>query len=105
MDFESEEVCQKAKETMEDCWIDGNKVTVAFARTKVQRKSSAAAGGAAEVRPADQNLAGDVSLWCISKVGSRCLTGPVEVLLRKASSFLSSPELSLNYNPRGPSAR
>lgn len=54
VDFESDEVCQKAKEAMEDCQIDGKKVTVAYARSK---KLSAAAGDSA----ADQNVTGEVT--------------------------------------------
>lgn len=61
MDFESDEVCKQAKKTMEDCQIDGNKVTVAYARTKVQKNLSAAAGDSAG-QPADQNVTGEVSL-------------------------------------------
>uniref|UniRef100_H3CQX5 RRM domain-containing protein n=1 Tax=Tetraodon nigroviridis TaxID=99883 RepID=H3CQX5_TETNG len=57
VEFESDEVCQKAKKTMEDCQIDGNKVIVAFARTKVQRKPSAAARDSAEDQAAEQNVA------------------------------------------------
>lgn len=59
MDFESDEVCQKAKEAMEDCQIDGKKVTVAYARSK---NLPAAAGGSAEDQPADQSVTGEVSL-------------------------------------------
>lgn len=62
MDFENDEVCKQAKKTMEDCQIDGNKVTVAYARTKVQKNPSAAAGDSAEGQPADQNVTGEVSL-------------------------------------------
>lgn len=59
MDFESDEVCQKAKEAMEDCQIDGKKVTVAYARSK---NLSAAAGDSAEDQPTDENVTGEVSL-------------------------------------------
>lgn len=62
MDFDSDEVCKKAKKAMEDCQIDGNKVTIAYARTKVQRKPSAAAGDSAEGQPAHLNMTGEVSL-------------------------------------------
>lgn len=62
VDFESDEVCKKAKKTTEDCQIDGNKVTVAYARAKVQRNPSAAAGDSAEGQPSDQNVTGKVSL-------------------------------------------
>lgn len=62
VDFESGEVCQKAKKAMEDCQIDGNKVTVAYARSKMQKNLSAAAGDSAEDQPADQNVTGEVSL-------------------------------------------
>lgn len=62
MDFESDEVCKKAKKTMEDCQIDGNKVTVAFARSKARKNHAAAAGDSAEGQPADQNVTGEVSL-------------------------------------------
>lgn len=51
MDFESDEVCKEAKKVMEDCQIDGCKVCVAYARTKVQRNPSAAA---------DHSVTGDV---------------------------------------------
>lgn len=37
MDFESQESCKAAKEAMEDCEIDGSKVTIAFANSKGER--------------------------------------------------------------------
>lgn len=68
MDFESDEVCQKAKEAMEDCQIDGKKVTVAYARSK---NLSAAAGDSAEDQPADENVTGEVSL--LDRAGGKVL--------------------------------
>lgn len=62
MVFESDEVCKKTKNTMEDCQIDGNKVTVAYARTKARKNPAAAVGEPAEGQPADQNVTGEVSL-------------------------------------------
>lgn len=55
MDFENDEVCKEAKEAMEDCQIDGSKVTVAYARAKVERIPSAAEG-----QPADQTVTGEL---------------------------------------------
>uniref|UniRef100_A0A8C8DK29 RRM domain-containing protein n=1 Tax=Oryzias sinensis TaxID=183150 RepID=A0A8C8DK29_9TELE len=37
VDFESQECCKAAKEAMEDCEIDGSKVTIAFANSKGER--------------------------------------------------------------------
>ncbi|XP_061587184.1 nucleolin-like isoform X2 [Cololabis saira] len=41
VDFESEESCKAAKEAMEDCEIDGSKVTVAYATPKGERGQKA----------------------------------------------------------------
>lgn len=41
-------MCKEAKKAMEDCQIDGSKVTVAYARMKVQRNPSDAAGNSSE---------------------------------------------------------
>lgn len=50
MDFENEESCKAAKEAMEDCEIDGSKVTVTYANPKGVK---VARGGLAR-RPAGQ---------------------------------------------------
>lgn len=47
VDFESEESCKAAKEAMEDCEIDGSKVTVAYAKQKGERGRPVARGGSA----------------------------------------------------------
>lgn len=47
MDFESEESCKAAKETVEDCMIDGSKVTVDFALSKGERGQQGAGVGSA----------------------------------------------------------
>lgn len=41
-------MCKQAKKAMEDCQIDGSKVAVAYARMKVQRNPSDAAGDSSE---------------------------------------------------------
>lgn len=47
VEFESDENCKAAKEAMEDCEIDGRKVTVAFAKQKGERGRPGARGGSA----------------------------------------------------------
>lgn len=57
MDFESDENCKAVKKAMEDCEIDGCKVTVAYAKSKVENRPPATRGGLAARpagRPADQ---------------------------------------------------
>lgn len=53
MDFESEESCKAVKEAMEDCEIDGSKVTVAYANPKGVKGTSGGLAG----RPAGQKAA------------------------------------------------
>ncbi|KAM9844377.1 nucleolin-like isoform 2-T2 [Aulostomus maculatus] len=45
VEFDSEETCQATKAAMEDCEIDGNKVTVAYARAKAEGGKPVAGGG------------------------------------------------------------
>ncbi|XP_035276565.1 nucleolin-like isoform X3 [Anguilla anguilla] len=45
VDFDSEESCKMAKESMEYCEIDGNKVTLDFARSKSERGQHGAGDG------------------------------------------------------------
>lgn len=45
VDFDSEESCKMAKESMEYCEIDGNKVTLDFARSKSERGQRGAGDG------------------------------------------------------------
>lgn len=57
MDFESEEKCKAVKDDMEDCEIDGSKVTVAFAKQKVEKSPPGAIKSLevpAPAQPADQ---------------------------------------------------
>ncbi|XP_051238407.1 nucleolin isoform X3 [Dicentrarchus labrax] len=44
VDFESDENCKAVKEAMEDCEIDGSKVTVAYAKAKAEQGAPAARG-------------------------------------------------------------
>lgn len=44
MNFGSEESCRTAKEAMEDCEIDGRKLTIAYAHPKSKRSHKAQAG-------------------------------------------------------------
>lgn len=44
VEFESEEICKAVKEAMEDCEIDGSKVTVAYAKAKSERGRQGARG-------------------------------------------------------------
>ncbi|XP_070775211.1 nucleolin-like [Enoplosus armatus] len=53
VDFEREENCKAVKEAMEDCEIDGSKVTVAYAKAKGAKGPSGAKGGLAG-RPGGQ---------------------------------------------------
>ncbi|XP_067330751.1 nucleolin-like [Channa argus] len=53
VDFESEENCKAVKEAMEDCEIDGSKVTVAYAKHKDKRGLQGAREGL-EARPGGQ---------------------------------------------------
>ncbi|XP_013879288.1 nucleolin [Austrofundulus limnaeus] len=46
--FESEESCKAAKDAMEDCEIDGSKVTVRFSRSKVGLQSTGAGSAATQ---------------------------------------------------------
>lgn len=50
MEFESEENSKAVKKAMEDCEIDGSKVTVAYAKPKAQ-KGPPGAGESLAVRP------------------------------------------------------
>lgn len=50
--FESEDVCKAAKKAMEDCEIDSSKVTISFARSKIE-KGQTGIGGAVG-RPSDK---------------------------------------------------
>uniref|UniRef100_A0A3Q3XJP7 RRM domain-containing protein n=1 Tax=Mola mola TaxID=94237 RepID=A0A3Q3XJP7_MOLML len=57
VDFESEEKCKAVKDDMEDCEIDGSKVTVAFAKQKVEKSPPGAIKSLevpAPAQPADQ---------------------------------------------------
>nr|XP_020442419.1 nucleolin-like isoform X1 [Monopterus albus] len=45
VDFDSEENCKAVKEAMEDCEIDGSKVTVAYAKPKGERGPQGGRGG------------------------------------------------------------
>ncbi|XP_047444706.1 nucleolin-like [Mugil cephalus] len=47
VEFESEEICTAAKEAMEDCVIDGNKVTLDYAKSKGEKGPQGARGGLA----------------------------------------------------------
>lgn len=51
VEFENEKNCTDAKAAMEDCEIDGSKVTVAYARPQGEKSAKGAKGGAAG-RPA-----------------------------------------------------
>lgn len=51
VDFESEEHCKAVKEAMEDCEIDGSKVTLDFSKNKIKQGQQGANGGL-EARPA-----------------------------------------------------
>ncbi|XP_076000641.1 nucleolin-like [Genypterus blacodes] len=55
VDFESEENCQAAKKAMEDCEIDGKKVTVTFAKPKGEgvRAAPKAGKGSVADKPTD----------------------------------------------------
>lgn len=53
MDFESDENCKAAKDAMEHCEIDGSKVTVAYAKSKVKESPPCPRGGLV-ARPAAQ---------------------------------------------------
>ncbi|GAA6222589.1 nucleolin-like isoform X1 [Lates japonicus] len=53
VEFESEENCKAVKEAMEDCEIDGSKVTVAFAKLKSKKGRQGVRGGLAG-RPGGQ---------------------------------------------------
>lgn len=53
MDFENEENCKAVKEAMEDCEIDGSKVTVSYAKPKGKKGPSDARKGLAG-RPGGQ---------------------------------------------------
>ncbi|KAM3604992.1 uncharacterized protein V6R79_019118 [Siganus canaliculatus] len=60
VDFESAETCKAVKEAMEDCEIDGSKVTLAYAMSKGDKDSSRGKGGPAEspaARPAGRTAA------------------------------------------------
>ncbi|XP_008279900.1 nucleolin-like isoform X2 [Stegastes partitus] len=56
VEFESDENCKAIKEAMEDCEIDGSKVTVAYARAKSE-KGQRGAGGGLTGRPGRQSAA------------------------------------------------
>ncbi|XP_071375907.1 nucleolin-like isoform X2 [Centroberyx affinis] len=61
VDFESEESCKAAKEAMEDCEIDGSKVTVAYAKPKGEggpRGSSGDSAGGFRGRPGGRGRGG-----------------------------------------------
>lgn len=75
---------------MEDCQIDGNKVTVAYARTKMQKKRSAAARHAAKGQPADRNGAGEVSLLLIVEDFSAAFS-LFYIYLKYCCQYLGSP--------------
>ncbi|XP_034469161.1 nucleolin-like isoform X2 [Hippoglossus hippoglossus] len=45
VEFESEENCKAVKEAMEDCEIDGSKVTVAYAKPKVEQDAKGGMAG------------------------------------------------------------
>jgi len=51
VEFESEEHCTATKEAMEDCEIDGRKVTVAYAKPKGERGGKRGVAG----RPSKQS--------------------------------------------------
>lgn len=53
VEFESEENCKAVKEAMEDCEIDGSKVTVDFAKLK-SKKGHQGVRGSLAGRPAGQ---------------------------------------------------
>lgn len=55
MEFDSDENCKAVKESMEDCEIDGSKVTLAFAKARSEQDDK---GHPAE-EPAGQKAAGD----------------------------------------------
>ncbi|XP_073346676.1 nucleolin-like [Pagrus major] len=57
VDFESEENCKAVKKAMEDCEIDGSKVTVAYANPKGAKGRQGAKGGLAGRPPAGQRAA------------------------------------------------
>ncbi len=54
MEFGSDATCNAVKEAMEDCEIDGSKVTVSYAKSKSHKGPPGARGGGAggAVRPA-----------------------------------------------------
>ncbi|XP_051809240.1 nucleolin-like isoform X2 [Acanthochromis polyacanthus] len=56
VEFESDENCKAVKEAMEDCEIDGSKVTVAYARAKSEKGRQGARGGSTG-RPSGQSAA------------------------------------------------
>ncbi len=47
MEFEKDETCKTVKEAMEDCEIDGSKVTVAYAKSKSNKDPTGAKKGQA----------------------------------------------------------
>lgn len=48
MHFESEESCKAAKDAMEDCEIDGSKVTLEFSKSERGPQSTGAGSAAAD---------------------------------------------------------
>lgn len=54
MEFDSEETCTAVKDAMEDCEIDGNKVTLDYAKPRGEKGPQGARGGLA-VRPSGRS--------------------------------------------------
>lgn len=59
MEFGSEENCKAVKESMEDCEIDGSKVTMAYARARSEQGAKGCPAGRPAGEPAGQKAAGD----------------------------------------------